>query len=233
MDVISLTQPASSLSYLSSQTLTEISLFLPRLFGALLILVIGAAIAKACKRIVVKVLEAMMVSKLLRNTPIEHFIQNTEVSQKAEEIVGSVVYWLIMLIVVHTTVAVLGLAPVSAVLDQVLGYIPNIFSAVLVLFFGLLLAGVVESLVKAAIKSIDGKSSRLLAKIASYLVVTISVLVAVSELGIAREFITILFVGFVAMLALGIGLAVGLGGQDIVRLMLKEWYEKTRKEVQE
>ncbi len=213
--------------------MNEISLFLPRLIAAILVLLLGAAVAKLVKRVVIKILEAMMVSKLVKNTPVDHFLQNAELGQKTEDIVGSVVYWLLMLVVIHTSVTVLGLTPISAVLARVLNYIPNVISAILVLFFGLLLAGVVESVVKASIKSIDGKASRLFGKIASYMVMSVSVLVGISELGIAREFIMILFVGLVTMISLGFALALGLGAKDLVRQLLQDWYERTRAEVKE
>lgn len=221
------------LALLSTQTLAQVSIFLPRIIGALLVLVIGAAIARLCKRIVVKGLEALSVSKLISKTPVDHFLKNAEVGQKLEEIIGTTAYWLIMLVVLHTTVEVLGLTPVADVLNKVLAYIPQVLSAILVLFFGVLLAGLVESLVKGSIRSIDGKASRLLGKISSYLVMTIGVLVAVSELGIASEYIMILFVGFVTTVSLGLALALGLGGKDIVSKMLEEWYEQTRKEIEE
>jgi small-conductance mechanosensitive channel len=215
----------------TTQTLTEVSEFLPRLVAALLILVIGAAIARAFKGVVVKLLETLKVSSWVNNTPVEHFLKNAEMGQKLEGILGSIVYWLLMLLVVHSTVAVLGLESLRGVLERVLSYIPHVISAVLVLFFGTLLAGVVESLVKGSIMSMDGRSARLLGKVSSYLVMTIAVMAAISELGIASEFIMILFIGFVTMLTLGVGLAVGLGGQDVVRDMLTKWYNKTSKEV--
>jgi hypothetical protein len=118
-------------------------------------------------------------------------------------------------------------------LNSILAYVPAVISAILVLFFGVLLAGLVESLVKGSIRSIDGKAARLLGKVSSYLVMTIAVLVAVSELGIASEFIMILFVGFVATISVGLGLALGLGGKDVVAKMLDEWYDKTKKELKE
>jgi small-conductance mechanosensitive channel len=137
------------------------------------------------------------------------------------------------LIALHTTVAPLGLEPLSQVLDTLLAYIPHVFSAVLVLFFGMLLAGVAESLVKGAIRSIDGKASRLLGKVTSYLVITIAVLAAVSELGIASEFIMVLFVGFVTMISLGMALAIGLGGKDVVSRILDKWYTQFQSDVAE
>lgn len=222
-----------SFSLFTSQFIAQLSLFLPRILAAFLVLIIGAFLAKALKRVVIKLLETLRVSAMLKNTPVEHFVTNSEVGQRIEVIIGSIFYWLGMLIVLHTAVTILGLEPLSNVLDKLLNYLPKIISAILVLFIGTLLAGLVESVVKGSIKTIDGKSSRFLGKVASYLVVSLAIMAAISELGIASEFITIIFVGFVSMLTLGVGLAVGLGGQDVVRKVLNQWYEQTLKEVKE
>lgn len=230
------TYPANwynSFALIFAQTASQVSLFLPRLVGALLVLILGAFVAKFLKRVVVKVFDTLKISQGIKNTPIEHFVSNAEVGQKIEEILGSIVYWLVMLLIVQTSVTILGLEPLSAVLNRIINYLPNIIAAVLVLFFGTLLAGVLESVVKGSIKTIDGRSSRILGKVASYLVISITLMAAVSELGIASEFIMILFIGLVAMVTLGAGLAIGLGGQDLVRKMLSAWYEKTLKEVRE
>jgi hypothetical protein len=54
-------------------------------------------------------------------------------------------------------------------------------------------------------------------------------LVAIGELGIAESFINTLFIGFVAMLSIGLGLAFGLGAKDVVNLMLTKWYQDFNK----
>lgn len=221
-----------SFSVLTNETLTEISAFLPRLAAALLILLIGSALAKALKGLIVKLLETLKVSKWVDNTPVEHFFKNAEFGEKLEAVLGSIVYWLLMLIVIHSTVSVLGLNSLAAVLDRVLAYIPRVISSVIVLFFGVLVAGVVENLVKGSIVSIDGRNARLLGKVSSYLVLIIVVLAAINELSIASEFIMILFIGFVTMLSLGLGLALGLGGKDVIREILEKWYERFSEEVE-
>lgn len=220
-----LQQPFTSLP---TQMLSQVSLFLPRLLAALLIVIVGAAVARWIKSGVINVLSAAKVSKLIEKTPVEHFLKNADLSHRLEVVLGGVVYWLLMLIVLHTTVAVLGLEPLSVILDRVLGYIPNIVSAVLVLFLGLLLAGVVESMVKGAIRSMDGSAALLLGKVSSYLVMVMTLLIAVSELGIASEYIMILFVGVITSLSLGAGLALGLGGKELVHRILVEWYQRNQ-----
>ena len=115
------------------------------------------------------------------------------------------------------------------ILEKILSFIPNVISAILILFFATLLAGLVESLVKGSIRNIDPKTGRALGKISSYLVITIGILIGISELGIASEFILILFVGFVSAMALGLGLALGLGGQDLVKKLLDSYYKENIK----
>jgi hypothetical protein len=219
------------LSPLIWQTINEIGVFVPRLLAAFAILLIGTAIARAIKGVLIRFLETFKVSSIVENTPIEHFLKNADLSHKIEFIVGTIAYWLVMLIVLQTSAAVLGLSPLTDLINRILNYIPNVISAILILFFGVLMAGVVESLVKGSIKTIDGKSARLLGKIASYLVVTVSALAAISELGIAKDFIVILFIGFVSTVSIGTGLALGLGGKNLVEKILGQWYSTTMDEI--
>ncbi len=213
--------------------LTEIVGYIPRIIGSLLILVIGAAVARFLKSLVMRLITTLSVSKAIKNTPVEHFFNVNGVTTKVEEAIGAIFYWISMLIVMYTAVSVLGLYSLSILFEKILAYLPHILAAVVVLFFGLLLAGFVESLVKGSIRSIDGKSGRLFGKISSYLIMVITVLVAISELGIARDFILILFVGFITTISLGFGLALGFGGQDLVRKLLQEWYEKMKSDLKE
>ena len=69
----------------------------------------------------------------------------------------------------------------------------------------------------------------MLAKVASYLVVVVSAMAAINELGIAQSLINTLFIGVVATLSLGIGLAIGLGAKELVAKMLMDWYAKNSK----
>lgn len=216
---------------ITTQSLSSMAVYLPRILAALLILIIGAALARVVKRVLVKILESIRLSKAFTDTPVEAFLKNAELTNKIEDIIGSIAYWLLMLVVIHTTVSILGLTSLTLLLSEVLGYLPNIISAVLILLIGLLVAGIVESLVKGSIKTIDGKSARLLGKISSYLVVILAVMIAISELGIAQEFILVLFIGFVSCLALGFGLAFGLGGQHVVRTLLEEWHKKFQRDI--
>lgn len=212
-------------SYIFSQMLTSTSLFLPKILGALVAFSLGALIARAVKGVVFRILETIRFSSFIAKTPLQFALESDDLGRKAEEIVATLAYWLAMLVVVHTTVTILGLTSLTFMLERILSYIPKVISAIFILAFGVLLAGWVENLVKGAIKNVDPKSSRMLGKFSSYLILGMVVLISFSELGIASDFITILFIGFIGAVSLGLGLALGLGGKDLVSKLLNTWYK--------
>lgn len=203
--------------------------FLPSFFGALIIFLFGLILAKWSKTLIIKVLGVIKLDKLLRKGGLEPYFRKADVRVKAEEFIGEVIRWLVIVVFFMAAINVLGLTTVSGVLSTLLGYLPNIISAVLVLTIGILLAGLVENLVKGTVNQVDKKTSRLLSKIASYLVVIVAALAAINELGIAQSLINTLFVGVVATLTLGIGLALGLGAKNLVSQMLLDWYKRQQK----
>ena len=215
----------------SSNVLLSIINFLPNLLASLVVFLVGLILAGWLKALVVKLLNVIQLSELVKKSGLNQFLEKAEVKLKIEEILGGIVKWLVILIFSVTAINILGLSTVSAVLETVLNYVPKVVSAVLVLTVGVLLAGLVESLIKGALGQIDIKASRLLGKIASWLIGVFATLAAINELGIAQSLINTLFIGFVAMLALGVGLAIGLGAKDLVTEVLSEWYQSFKKEV--
>jgi len=211
---------------------TRLLAFFPNLIAALVVFLVGWIVAGWLRTITIKILETLRLSSLLQDTGVQHFLKKADITDKIEEAIGSIVKWLIILVFFIAAVNILGLSTVSQVLESILGYIPNVISAALILTIGVLISGFVESLVKGAIGSVDIKTGRLFGKIASYTIVVFASLAAISELRIAQAFINTIFTGFIAMLALGFGLAIGLGAKDLVSRVLNDWYERFRKDIE-
>jgi hypothetical protein len=207
--------------------------FLPNILGGILVAILGIIIGNWVKSLTVRSLQMLRFENLIKESKFKAFLIKAEVTDKVEEVVGTILKWLIVLTFFIAATNIIGLTTVSNVLVTVLAYIPNVISAVIVLAIGVLLAGIVEGVVKGALASVDLKTSRLMGKIASYAVVTIATLAAFSELKIAESFINILFIGFVSMLALGFGLAIGLGAKDLVSKVLVEWYKDLKTELKQ
>lgn len=209
--------------------LTRFFGFIPSFLGAIFIFVLGLILAKWSKSLIVKILGAIKLDKVLRKSGLNSFFDKADIRVKVEVFLGEIVRWLVVIVFSMAAVNILGLTTVSSVLSSILAYLPNIVSAVLVLTIGILLAGLVENLIKGAINQVEPKTSRLLSKVGSYLVVIVSILAAINELGIAQSLINTLFVGVIATLTLGIGLSIGLGAKDLVSKLLLDWYTNSKK----
>ena len=213
----------------ATSILSRFFAFIPILLGSILIFLFGLVLAKWTKALIIKILAAIKLDQGLRKAGLDSYLNKAEIRGKVEVFFGELVRWLIILVFSMAAVNVLGLTAVAAVLNSLLSYIPRIISAVLVLTIGVLLAGLVESLIKGAVSQVHVRVGRMLAKIASYLVVVVSAMAAINELGIAQSLINTLFVGVVATLSLGIGLAIGLGAKELVAKMLMDWYSQNSK----
>lgn len=214
----------------SSSLFTSILLFLPNLIGAVLIFILGIVLGGWIKVLVIKLLSALNLSKVFENTTVHKFLSKAEVTTKIEHVVGESLRVLTVLIFTISAINLLGLTTVTAVLTNILAYVPNVLAAVLILALGVGVAGFVEGLVKGSLGAVDLKTARLLAKTSSYAIVIFSTLAALSQLNIAQTFMTTLFTGFVAMIALGLGLSIGLGSKDLVSQILNEWYKEFKQQ---
>ena len=219
----------NSLALTTNSIAGSFLIFFPRLLASLLVFAVGIIVARWIRSVVVSTLDRLRLGTELAKTPLQGFLHNAEVSTKIEVIIGSIVYWLLVLVILQTSTTLLGLSAVSDLLSRILHYLPRVFSSVLVLFLGTVLAGIAESVVKGAFRTIDSRSSRLLGVVTGYLVMIISIMAAISELGIAQQFITTLFTGLVASISLALGLAFGLGSKDTVSKLMDEWYEKMKR----
>jgi len=226
-----LTAWQSALGTVVGLTASGILSAIPRVVTSVLTIVLGVILGNWTKTALVKGLGALRLDKLVSDTRFKVFLEKAEISSRTEVVVGTLAKWLVVLVFFIAATNILGLTTVSTLLASILGYIPSVVSAVIVLSIGVFLAGIVEKVVKGALASIDIETSRLMGKMASYLVVTTALLAAFSELKIAASFINILFIGVVAMLSLGLGLALGLGAKDLVSQLLTDWYKGLRRDL--
>src|SRR3989344_4907174 len=204
--------------------------FIPNLIGSVLIFGLGWFLGNIFHRLTTKILNTLKVARWADSPAMTKFLTEAGWASKLEQAVGQAVRFLTILVFFVASVNLLGLTTVSLVLTSILAYIPNVIAAILILVMGTLLAGVVESLVKGSLGAVDLKTSRLLGKTSSYIVLMFTILASLSQLNIAANFVQTLFTGIVATISIGLGLSLGLGSKDLIAKILNQWYEDFRKD---
>jgi hypothetical protein len=195
--------------------------FIPKLVGFLVILLVGWIVATLVSKGVTYLLRKVGFDRLGQRIGLQRFEQNMGVHMDAAGILGAIVYWFLFLIFLIPAADALGIPTVSAILNQLVAYIPNVFVAILVLFLGALAATVVADLVRGATASARMGNPNLYATIARVAIIGFAVIVALEQLKIAPDIMNILFTAVVGAAALAFGLAFGLGGRDTARRLLE------------
>jgi hypothetical protein len=127
--------------------LNEILGFLPNLFAAALILLIGWFVAGIVRRIITNVAAAVGVDRLAQRVGLSNVLG----SQQLSGLLGLLVYVFILVPVIIAALNALEIeavtAPASAMLAAFLAAIPNIFAAALILVIAYVVGRVVSGLV--------------------------------------------------------------------------------------
>lgn len=201
----------------------------PLILGAIAIFSIGLIVAVWIKRLVVELFKLFRLNKLTESSGIDKYLEKADIKYTAIELLGVVVQWLIILVFFLTAVDILGLSAVSRVLSNVLGFVPNIIAAALIVAAGYIIADVVNGLVRGMLVSVDHDLAKPVGKIARWLVIVIALFAAIDQLQIAQGLISTFFQGLTYTIVLILGLSVGLGSKDLVARILNDWYEKIQK----
>ncbi|WP_422047359.1 mechanosensitive ion channel family protein, partial [Pseudomonas viridiflava] len=98
-------------------------------------------------------------------------------------------------------------------------YLPKVFGAALVLLVGVLLAQLVNGLVRGAAEGVGIDYSAGLGRIAQGLVIIISISVAISQLEVKTDLLNHVIVIAVLTVGLAVALALGLGSREIAGQM--------------
>lgn len=212
----------------SQQFLNEIATSLPRIIGAIFILIIGWILAKLLKRVILKLLNLIKLNKLSEKVGIEKFLKEGGMKKTAVDIIGSLFYWIVMLTVILAVFNSLHLNSAQELFNSIILFIPNIIVALIILLFGLYAAKFISNVLSSSLKNMNEKAAGLIEQIAYFAVVVFTVFLVLGQLKIAQEIITNAFILVFGAICLAFGLAFGLGGKETASDILKNM--KTKKD---
>lgn len=195
---------------------STVATFVPKLLAFLLILLIGWLIAKAVEKILDKVLERVGFDRWVERGGIKRALANSKYD--ASSVLGRLVYYAILLFTLSVAFGVFGPNPISTYLGAVIGYLPKLFVAILILVIASAIAAAVKGLIE---NTLGGLSyGKVLANAASVLILVIGVTAALNQLQIATAVVNaVLYAALAAIAGIAI-VAVGGGG---IKPMQQRW----------
>ncbi|MBI3289892.1 hypothetical protein HYZ78_00675 [Candidatus Microgenomates bacterium] len=198
-------------------------------FAAAVVFSVSLVAAYWVRRLIVELLKAAQLEQLSQAAGFSGFLKRADIRFTTTDIVGEFVRWVIVLVGFIAAVNVLGLQPVVDVLMQILGYIPSVFAAALIIAAGFFIARLGESLVRGALASVDHEAARPVSRLTYWVIIVLSFFAALSQLQIAEALTEAVFQTLSWATALALGLLVGLGGKELLSKVLVDWYDKIRR----
>jgi len=195
---------------------TNVAGFLPNLVGAALILLLGWALSRGLEAIASRGLRTVGLDGAASRLGISDLLARAEIGLTFSQIVAKLLFWLLMLTFLLSSVETLGLSAVTDTIDRLIAFIPNLISAALIGIGGLLLARLVATIVSSGAAAAGFVSAGRLGFLAQLMVGGLVLVIAVEQLGIATDVFVLPFAVVLGAAGLGVALAFGLGARPVI-----------------
>lgn len=192
------------------------------------ILVVGFLVAKLLGRATAALGETVGLQRAAERSGLADSMKQVGIAKSVPAIAGLIVFWFLMSVAMMAAFKVLGLPAVSAAMQDVVTYIPKILVAMAVVVIGLLVASFLRGIVATSADRVGITYAEHLANGCYYILALITFLAAASHLGLQLALLEKLILIASGALAVGLGLALGLGGRDVVGGILAGYYIRQR-----
>lgn len=196
--------------------------FLPNIISFILVLFVGIVLGLVLKTIFLRFFRAIKFDKFSERSGMVEMLKKGGVKEPLSLILSRLISWLTIISFFILSLRFLNVPVIEQILERFILYLPNIFVAAVILFFGYLLSNFLGRTALIAAVNAGLKLSGLIGRFVKLTIFLLAVTMALEQLGIGRETIIISFAIIFGGIVLALALAFGLGGRDIA----KEYLEK-------
>lgn len=202
--------------------------YVPALLAAIIFVVVGWIIGVILYRLVEETCKVLRLDDIMKTAGLDEAARELGFKLNVGKFLGSLVMWFVVLGFLLAAFQIAGLTSVTIALQQVvLLYLPHVIQAVLVIILAAVVADFVKKFVSGSASAAGSRHGNFAGTIAQWAIWVFATMTALVQLGIAAEFLQMLFAGFVLATSLACGLAFGLGGRDAAARLI----EKVREEM--
>ena len=210
--------------------LQQLVVFVANLVLALVVFIIGYLVSIGIGKVISELLKSVKFNKLFEKEGWKKSLQRANVEVNPSEFIGAIFKWVFVVVSLLIAVDVLGLKTFAGFLTQVLDYVPNVIVAVLVFVVAIIVSDIVEKIVRVTVERLKVGYGYVAASIVKWAIWVFTFFLILGQLLPTNAFIIALYnslvYGIVGALALGIGLAIGLGGKETAGKIISDMYRK-------
>jgi small-conductance mechanosensitive channel len=213
---------STALANAFTQVAARITEYLPNLLGAAVLLLAGWLIARLLRGLAVKLMHVLEL--LLHRLSRGQAARAARIPSASVEVVGSILFWVVILFFAAAATHVLGLGAFSSWLQGLVTYLPTLMAGALIILAGALLSGLARDLTVAAVPALPEQQRALLGRVVQGTILVTAIAVGADQIGIKITFLVILAAVVAAAVIGGVALAVSLGARTYVANLIGAHY---------
>jgi small-conductance mechanosensitive channel len=207
-----MTSPAVSILERAGETLGD---YLPRLGGALAVLVIGLLVVRLLARGLRSVLTRAGVDRFAERAGVHDELARAGLPRSLSRVAEVAIRVALTIVVLLAALALLGLDPLDQVINEAVLYLPRVLAALALVLAGAVLGSLARQRVERTAYQMDLRGP--LAPAAQWFVMGVFIILGLAQLGVPTGILTVLAAVAAAGVALTAALAFGLGGRELAR----------------
>lgn len=203
----------------------EAAPYVLRMLMAAIVLVLGWLLARAFRYLSIRLMLLLRIDSAAEKTGIEEFLLKGGVRFTTVSLIGEFFYWGVFFVTLFVTFEILGLGNAKRLLGQIFFFSPTVFVALFILIFGSLFAQFVRAIVAAYLNNVGVEAVQSISFFAQIAVLALTVFAALEQFSLSPQVLASIFQIGIGGLALGFGIALGLGGQDVAKKIADKFYK--------
>lgn len=203
------------------EMMTAVLNFIPRLFVAGVLVLLGLYLAKILGKLVTNLLKSLNVSKF--NSYV-NFGDKSKEGLDIPNAVGMVVAVLIGLFFAVQALTVLNLEVFNTIGTAIIAYIPLALSALIILTLGF----VGGNLLSTVITKSTGNA--FIGEVSKYLIIIVAVFMTLDQLNFAQSIVNLAFLFILGAVAIAFAISFGIGGKSFAEKQLHKFENKVQEE---
>jgi len=199
--------------------------FLPDIMTAILVLAAGIVLGFILKSLFLRFFHAIKIDRLSERSGAIEMMKRGGVKEPVSAILARMIGWVTVFGFLILSLRSLNIPAVEQILERFILYLPNVFVAGVIVFFGYFLSNFLGRAALIAAVNAGFKVSGLIGRLVKLTIFFLALTMALEQLGVGKETIIIAFAIVFGGVIFSLSLAFGLGGRDIA----KEFLEKKMK----
>ncbi len=203
--------------------------FLPRLGGALVLLIVGLLLAIVLGRLVRGLLVRLGLDRFADHTGTTDLLGQAGLGGSLAGLVGTAVRLTVVIVALFAALTLLGLEFLSESLNEGILYIPRLLAALALVLIGVVLGAFLRAWLDRTSAQLDFPVA--IGVVVQLLVIILFGLCAAAQAGVSVEPLTAMAVVLLGAIGITLALAFGLGSREIARSLTSGRYARADFEV--